>query len=173
MRCRKTRKMLTAYLSEELGPEEMSRVREHLADCSSCTQELTYLKKFGEITHRLREIEPSTGFEARFWRRVEETKRSKPLREHLPHLGWTLRWRWGLSTAAGLLLLIGFYTVWERFPMMNQKQTGAGEISEIVKDIDFYQNYEILEELDLLIKIAESEKKQEGENGKASGDASL
>jgi hypothetical protein len=159
MRCRKTQRNLSAYLAGELGHRKTERVREHLLTCSTCARELEDLEKLNKRLDRLEGVVPSPSFEERFWRKVKETKKPESAPRRFPGPGWTLNWKWGLSTALVFLVISGGYIYWERF-QTTERQRGADpslEMAEIARDIDFYQNYEIIREMDTLIKLEKEE----------------
>jgi hypothetical protein len=107
----------------------------------------------------LEEVIPSPGFEAHFWRKVKERKQPESALKWLPGPGWTFNWQWGLSTVLAVLVIFGGYIYWERFQTI-EGQRGpdiSPEMAEIERDMDFYRNYELIKDMDILIKLEKEE----------------
>jgi hypothetical protein len=107
----------------------------------------------------LEEVIPSPGFEALFWRKVKERKQPENAIKWGPGPGWTFNWQWGFSTVLAVLVILGGYIYWERFQTI-KRQGGpdiSPEMAEIEKDMDFYRNYEVIKEMDILIKLEKEE----------------
>jgi anti-sigma factor RsiW len=154
VRCTRIQKNLSAYLAGELSERKRELVGKHLLTCNSCARELTALEKLNTRLDRLEDIVPSTGFEERFWRRVKEAK--VPERgPWLTGIDWSFNLKLGLSTALLVSVVIGGYL----FREISQDLNSRGEpdvsidIAEIAKDMDFYRSYEIIREMDVLLKL--------------------
>ena len=173
MRCTRTQNNLNAYLAGELNRKQMEQVREHLMTCSLCAQELSTLEKLNKNIDQLEKIKPSPEFEAQFWRRVKETKQQESTSLWRPGLSWTPRLKWSLSTAFAVLFMFGIYITWEGFQnLKNQRGVDPSiEIVEIEKDIDFYQQYDIIKEMDILVTFDNDETMYK--NGNTSGNHTL
>lgn len=64
---------LVAYLDGEHLDAERMRVEAHVGTCLACRRELERLRRVRTLLGELRPVEPSAGFEAAMWRRLEET----------------------------------------------------------------------------------------------------
>jgi hypothetical protein len=166
LKCSKIQKNLNGYLSGELSEREKEQIKSHLKECPECSQEVTALEDLNKKIDQLDELAPTPEFEARFWRKVEEAEKPKPVRQWFSPLQWTSGMKWGLSTAFVALFILGIYVAREGFQIPSRQKgiDSSHEIAEIEKDIDFYQHYEIIKEIDILVNLDRDE--SEGEMGK-------
>jgi len=137
----------------------MKHVRDHLATCSLCARELKAIEKLNYKINQLEEVKPSPQFAANFWQSVEERKQQEYSSIWFSGLKWTPRLKWGFSSALMVLFMFGIYTVWSSF-QNPESQKGidlSPEIAEIEKEIDFYQNYEIIKEMEVLVTFENNE----------------
>lgn len=93
---------LSAYLDEEMAPEAMAEVRDHLEQCSACQAELDGLREIRRLLGRLEAPELPQGFDAALLARVD-----RPVGPQ-----WTRwpRWAWwprpGVALAAAALAVV-------------------------------------------------------------------
>ena len=71
--------LISAYADGELAPEEATRVRAHLAECSECTRDLALIRSIAEAM-----METSKG------RRVERSMWAAVHRRIVQPIGWLL-----------------------------------------------------------------------------------
>jgi anti-sigma factor RsiW len=67
--------LLSAYVDGELGPDEMTEVREHIAGCAACRAEIEDLRGTKRLLTRLRAVEPPRDLEARILASVDQEPR--------------------------------------------------------------------------------------------------
>ena len=92
--------LLSAYLDDQLEPEEIWLVQAHLHACSVCTESLVRLMALARAFHALPQPMPA----ADPWEAIAFTLR----REHLVQPRWRRHWRsWGIAAAA---MLLGFWS---------------------------------------------------------------
>jgi anti-sigma factor RsiW len=72
MNCRNCEQLLSAYLDNELGGDQMLKLRGHLAECNCCREELEQLRELKAMLASVPSIEPRAGFEERLSARVFE-----------------------------------------------------------------------------------------------------
>jgi anti-sigma factor RsiW len=72
MKCEEVREKLSEYLEEALDPEAAVLVREHLAGCASCREELRALDETRRAVTDLPSLHPPAGFTQRVMARVRE-----------------------------------------------------------------------------------------------------
>ncbi len=97
---------LLAYQEERLEEREQADLRDHVAVCESCQQDLLTLKAFDEDVADDSTVLPSPFETARSWQRFEQA-RARNL-EPAGSVDDTPRWRhWGWLLAAGIALALG------------------------------------------------------------------
>lgn len=153
IRCYLTRSKLTAFQAGELSVPATEKVRDHLAACSVCEQERLTLGHLMNKLDGIRPMKPSPDFEAVFQQKVREAETGKTVRitsrdRHglLPG-GW--QWGMGLSSAAGVLLLVAgvLFLGSDLFLDKGGGFTKSVELVEISENMEFYRDLELLEEM--------------------------
>jgi anti-sigma factor RsiW len=61
LECSNAQEYFSAYLDDELPPEQREFVQEHLAVCPACRQELAHLTRLWEALEALPEVPPPAG----------------------------------------------------------------------------------------------------------------
>ncbi len=163
MICRDVNNNLSAYLTGELKPQLNKKVEEHLKVCESCSTELSEIERLYKRLDGLETVEPSPDFARAFWNKVREVEGAEK-EGWFDRLGWIIRWEVALSTALILIILIAGYNFWEisKVTKTETASNASPDIVKITKDIDFYRNYEIIKEMDTLIKLEEKDLPSEG-----------
>ncbi len=77
MNCQEVKDKLSYYLDGDLPEGEKAAIRQHLAGCPSCHEELESLPKIIGAVKTLPEIEPPTGFSSRVMARISEEEGKK------------------------------------------------------------------------------------------------
>jgi len=70
MNCKNVQSLLSAFIDEELSGREMLDIREHLAECNDCSEELRCVLGVKRMLCASAVPEPSPGFEDRLVSRV-------------------------------------------------------------------------------------------------------
>lgn len=91
---------LSAYLDNELAPDEMAEIRRHLNDCQACQEELESLRITKRMLGGLSTPELPRDFEASLWARIE---RPQERRWAIPRIWWP---RPAVAMAAVALALV-------------------------------------------------------------------
>ena len=138
MTCNEIRSMLSAFLDGELSAEDAQAVRQHLDRCDACKREYRLLEQTWQMLQEAEEIEPSSDFAREFW---QKARQSLPVRRERRALSRLLIW--GPAMAAGLAVafLAGWFSAGGR--------AGSARI-DYAGDIAFLNDYEMLQEMDLL-----------------------
>jgi len=97
MNCREVADLLPLFLDEELAPDEMKEVSNHLSVCSSCRQLLAEFKREQQILRSLPPVAPPPTWRAELLKRVKNQRRPSAIRFFVPRLG---------SLAAALLVVL-------------------------------------------------------------------
>lgn len=110
MSCQKIRSMLSAYIDGEVRGDDAIIIKEHLAHCTSCMQEMSQVQHMSSMLGAILEIEPpaflleqieaATINKPTFWRRLQAAFTTMPQ--------YT---RWGLASAAavGVAIVLMFH----------------------------------------------------------------
>lgn len=101
--CEDARLLLSLYIENMLSDEEMTQVREHLAECDSCQSEYALLKGIMETTKELPELEVSAEFSARLHSGLEKAAAERGSEQ--PTLFRQRRWRVMPVVAAGAAVI--------------------------------------------------------------------
>ena len=76
MRCRTARKVISAYIDDELAAEQRDPVRLHLIECESCRDELAQLLSLDKLFADAEKFAAPPGFSTRAMANIEESPRS-------------------------------------------------------------------------------------------------
>lgn len=98
MECRKVLRKLSAYMDKELSDAESAALAVHLKNCEDCRKELGLLAGQDRFIASAAGIEPSAGFNARVWRKIDSAVKET----YIPVL------RWLPVPAACVILIIAF-----------------------------------------------------------------
>lgn len=111
---------LSAFVDDELSPEEMAGVRRHLAECEPCRQELEELRATKTLLGRLEAPPLPSGFTAGVWDRIErrETRRRFLL------WPWTPRPALVLAALVLAVVLVGVPVVKGRLDRLRAAEAG-------------------------------------------------
>lgn len=99
MDCTSAKRLISAFLDDELSGEKARRMEEHLAGCESCRNEMAALRVTTSTLDAWTEIEPSLGY-ADLRARIGE----RHARWRFPLLRPVPRWAVGAALFFGLLV---------------------------------------------------------------------
>jgi hypothetical protein len=110
MECRNLREKLTAFVDEQLAPDEKKAVQEHLDTCPDCASHLEELRKTVAYARGLEGVEPPSWFTRKVMSKVrEEAGRNKGI---LLKLFYPLHIKIPLEAAAMLVIVVtAFYVL--------------------------------------------------------------
>ena len=170
VKCGEIRDRLTAYLDLELSFDERQILKDHLSACSLCTRELNDLKKVGQWVH-LSQSEPDPYFERQMLRVVKSARSgSRKAKAGSFSLGDLFRLPLIRKTALASIfagsLATAYYLGVQSHPFWVAQSVGVsqGDLERINREIDFYKDFEVIHQLDLLKKM---EKKKEDRGGES------
>jgi len=141
MNCQDVQSRLVAMLDGELGSDR-AEAEAHLASCPACRERLESLRRTLGLIQDLPATAPSAGFEARFLERLDREKAGSWRR-------WLQVWRWprpalvGAGAVAAGLVLVALL-------LQPGGSAAPGPEEEIVRNLDLYADYEVLEQIDVL-----------------------
>lgn len=163
------------YLDGRLSAAERARRDEHLSACATCRTQLDELRALMGVLDEWKAIRPSPGFDASVQARLEGGEPPRP--------GWfILRPVYGVAAAVVLLVAIGA-GLWQiappapapAVPQIAQTQPtvpsvpsqqaqptapGAGDDLAVLDNPLLLDNYELLEEFDVLFEPLNKEKRK-------------
>ena len=70
MSCEEFKPMITGYLDDELSPDQLKSLQEHLATCQDCAGELDNLRDLKENLAMIKFREPSDAELDRYWKSI-------------------------------------------------------------------------------------------------------
>jgi anti-sigma factor RsiW len=154
--CHSIRQDLTSFLDLELSSGRRGEVEGHLKGCKACTGELNELKKVGQWV-KLIQPEPDLYFEDQLLKRVKTKKRSNRGKVSLfsgwfkaapspliRRAAWTFLFLISVATA--------YYMGYESRSVWTARtvEISQRDLDKINQEIDFYKDYEMIHQLDLL-----------------------
>jgi hypothetical protein len=110
MDCRNFRDNHLAFLDDALAPAELAAMREHVAECTSCSTHDTAVRRGLLLVRNLPSIQPSADFSARLNARLNEACARDAVRRAAEHLQRAPGIGLFAATAAGLLAASLFLT---------------------------------------------------------------
>jgi len=153
--CRE-KKYISTFMDGELSSKDKKRVETHLETCPECQKEIATLQSLNSLFREMKEIEPSHNFARGFWKKMEDERAGK--------IRWDIinpfTWGWPPSVVAttAMILLVGGIVFLQKTPhsLFNPISDSALDKSSntsvmlIAEDLDFYQDMELISQLDLL-----------------------
>ena len=170
MKCDGVQERLTSYLDLELSSEERESVKDHLLTCLFCMEELNGLKKVGQWVHLI-QPEPDPYFEKQLLRLVKSSKKEVEKKDfrwrvfrdffHFPAVR-----RAALASFFLFSIITSYYFGIQSHPYWIARSVGVSEndLDKINQEIDFYKDFEMIHQLDLLKKMDEKRAERSGES---------
>jgi len=165
MNCQRIKELIPAYMDEELQPNEMKEVREHLSVCSTCQKEFETFEKSWAMLGELDEIQPEPGFIGRFWSRLAlEQSWQEKIKEVMENMFSHKQLVPVLATLC-IMILVGsfagyYYAQTQKtnrtLAKLNQNELAMVENIELAENLsliaqlDFLEDLEIIKELDVI-----------------------
>jgi len=125
--------MLIDYVNGVLDPEEAKRIEGHIGVCGTCTTEFERLKRLVAMTAIVETDDPGDRFNAEVWNRINRTSRGRRTRLVL------------IPLAAAALALLFF---------LPGDSSDTTEDQAIVERLDLYQNLDVIDNMEMLMKLA-------------------
>jgi hypothetical protein len=170
MKCDAVQERLTSYLDLELSLEKRQLVKKHLSVCSRCTEEVNELKKVGQWVHLI-QPEQDPYFENQVLR-VIKSSREEPKKGKFWNLTpWSyLRLPAIRRTAMAFIFLFvvltAYYLGYQSHPFWVAQSVGVSQrdLEKINQEIDFYKDFEMIHQLDILKKMDQKKEERGGES---------
>jgi anti-sigma factor RsiW len=78
VKCRAVKRMLSAYIDDELTTTQVQKIEEHLQDCSSCKYDLEMLRDTWDVLDILPHPKPAPHFYTQLKSRLLKEEKTKP-----------------------------------------------------------------------------------------------
>lgn len=107
MECSKIQESLTAYIANEVMPEEKAMIEQHLKQCPICRALEAQLRKTWEIAGNWETKEPSEELVSRLYKKIKSLPQpQKNQRPFLPSPPYWFKVAGGLAVAAAILIVV-------------------------------------------------------------------
>jgi anti-sigma factor RsiW len=170
MKCDGVQERLTSYLDLELSLEERQFIKDHLSICSLCTEELNELKKVGQWV-RLIQPEPDPYFENQLLRVIKSSRKEREKRKFwnlAPSIYFRLPVirRTAMAFVFLFAVLTAYYLGYQSHPFWVAQSVGVSQrdLEKINQEIDFYKDFEMIHQLDVLKKMDQKKEERGGES---------
>ena len=151
MDCHKIKKMIPLYLDHELSAADYQQVETHLQNCVDCQSEVRAIQQSWDLLGEIKRVEPDPNYMTRFWRSVDaQIPWYSKLYENVQAVFLQRRWVPALAGAFIVLLISTIATV----QYLQKPHTVAvlAELDEaemeMIANIDLAEHYEVIHELD-------------------------
>jgi anti-sigma factor RsiW len=138
----KNESLLSALSDGELSGEESEAIRHHLESCPLCRQRFEGMRKADAVVRGVALIDPSPDFDRVFWRKIADLENREKSRFRIGSLlsGWRPFFATGVAAAITAAILI--YT--------GQNKNSTQDEAVIAQNIELLQDYDVIEQLDIL-----------------------
>jgi predicted anti-sigma-YlaC factor YlaD len=151
MDCHKIKNLIPLYLDHELSAADYQQVETHLQNCVDCQSEARAILQSWDLLGEIKAVEPDPNYMSRFWRSVDaQMPWYAKLYENVRAVFLQRRWVPALAGAFIVLLISTIATV----QYLQKPQTVAvlAELDEaemeMIANIDLAEHYEVIHELD-------------------------
>jgi anti-sigma factor RsiW len=132
---------LAAWAAGDLSDSEAKQVREHLASCAACAEELALLQQAASVVGPDRRAEPRPGFASRVAARAVE------LRVRPVGAPW---WRWAFGGAVAAAIAAAVVIVARPRAAIPGEDVLVAQRLELFEDLSVVQNQDALGDLDVV-----------------------
>jgi anti-sigma factor RsiW len=141
MLCNQQREQFDERLDGRLGEPQREAFDRHVAVCPECARDWQAYTAVWQTLAQAEAPAPSVGFVERTLRRLDEAPEPFLLRWRRPV------WQWVLVGATTVVIAISGWMVWQRAQTQR-----AAEIYASVKRMEFAEDFDVIESLDLVEK---------------------
>ncbi|RJP92414.1 MAG: hypothetical protein C4518_07105 [Desulfobacteraceae bacterium] len=144
----KMNQLLSAFADGHLSEKDRSLVVRHLEACDLCRDEYAAIQSIDRLLRKSEELEPSANFADSFWRKVDAMEAAKERKAWFNWRDWGFRPVWA-AAAATLVIASGVF-LYHRTPFRALDDAGDSTGLLIAEDIDLYDDFEVVQHLELL-----------------------
>ncbi len=158
MGCQGIQEMLAMYVEGELEQDQITLVKSHLSICQACQKRFQSLQKSWELLEKWQNVEPSPGYISAFWTRLASVKPSRQM-----------AWKFNpvlvpVFATFCILILVGSVIIKNHIFSVGTPEVIVLNLSDdevkmlenfelaesydLIKDIDFWENLEGVEDLE-------------------------
>ena len=151
MDCLEIKKLIPLYLDHELSDVDYQQVETHLQDCADCQAEARAIQQSWDLLGEIKAMEPDPNYMSRFWRSVDAQRPwYTKIYENVQTVFVQQRWVPALAGAVLIVLISAMTTVqYLRSPQTADVLAELDEAEmEMIANIDLAEHYEIIRELD-------------------------
>jgi predicted anti-sigma-YlaC factor YlaD len=151
MECHEIKKLIPVFLDHELSDADDQQVKAHLLNCPDCQREARAIEKSWDLLGELKAVEPDPNYMARFWQSVDvQMPWYSKIYENVQAVFLQRHW---VPAMAGAVIVVMISTI---ATMQYLKKPNAAAVLvelneaelEMVANIDLAEHYEIIHELD-------------------------
>lgn len=153
MNCQHIIERIPEWIDQTLSTEDTAMVSQHLADCQACREEFRAYAKTWNVLKTWPDVEPDTGYVARFWTRLSLQKRwHERVWEAISSLWAKQRLvpTMALAFLFVLLMSVTFYQTHFVAKTENVMSSLTVDDIEFVDNIELVDNFDVIENMDFL-----------------------
>jgi len=140
--------LISAFADGQLSEKDRTQVVQHLEICDLCRDEYAAIQSIDRLLCGGEELDPSAGFADSFWRKVDKMEAAKERKAWFNWRDWGFRPVWA-AAAATLVIASGVF-LYHQAPLRSSGDAGDSAGLLIAEDIDLYDDFEIVQHLELL-----------------------
>jgi predicted anti-sigma-YlaC factor YlaD len=162
MDCHEIKKLIPLYLDHELNATDYQKVEAHLLNCADCRSEARAIEQSWDLLGEIKAVEPDPNYLVRFWQSVDAqmpwyAKLYKNVQAVFPQRRWIPALAGGvmvvlISTIATVQYLqkpqaVDVLTELNEAEMEMVANIDLAEHFEVIHELDFFSDFEIIENL--------------------------
>jgi hypothetical protein len=158
MDCEHIKKLIPRYIENDLQPDDLKWVKDHLSDCKTCQKQAVSTQQAWHLLGEIHAIEPNPNYVSRFWTTVST---QSPWYEELimgvKHYMADRRFVPAMVTAC-LFILVGTISlnIYQQNEVSQQQLAGINqEDADLQEDLELVDNLDLLEDLDIYETLVE------------------
>lgn len=145
------RELIPLYIENELEPDEIKLVKEHLEKDPALKAYAEELQKMWQLLDKVETIKPSPAYVSEFWTKLSKEKTwGEKMSEAISVKLIPKKWVPVLSALCVVLLITAYF---QNYPV-HQSTLPSAEIAGLIEDdLEFFENYELAENLEVIEDI--------------------
>ncbi|MFZ2632662.1 MAG: zf-HC2 domain-containing protein [Desulfosalsimonadaceae bacterium] len=140
--------MISAFADGQLSGKDSARVVRHLEVCDVCREEYAAFRSINRLLCEVPDLTPSPGFDAGFWRKLGEMEKKKAQGPWFKWRDWGFRPAWAVAAATAMIVF--GVLMYRQSPLPSPDEAGDAAGLLMAEDIELYDDFEIIQHIDLL-----------------------